>query len=386
MKKLTITEIWIIGLAIFSMLFGAGNIMLAINVGMRAGLHFSWANFAFLLSAVVMPIAGLVGVILFNGNYNKFFNRLGTIPGQLLVFLIMLIIGPLNVIPRIITLSYTMLEQFLPSNSLAYFSIAFLAITFLATFKESKVIGLLGKFISPILIVALTTIIGFGIFKSGSIIPTDSSIWEIFWRESKYGFVTFDLLGTIFFGSIVINLLKENRTEQLDNKSTLLAALYGGLVGSGILGLIYMGLAWIGNKHSYGLICGNEGELLREISLRILGPWGLMFMAVAVLMACFSTAIALMVVVSEYIQKNIFQSKISYTTSLIIVHVASYFPSTMGLSTALRLSIGPVASIIYPIVMMVTACNLAYKFWNFKPIKTLTLATAIGSTVLYLAW
>jgi len=87
MKKLTITEIWIIGLAIFSMLFGAGNIMLAINVGMRAGLHFSWANFAFLLSAVVMPIAGLVGVILFNGNYNKFFNRLGTIPGQLLVFL-----------------------------------------------------------------------------------------------------------------------------------------------------------------------------------------------------------------------------------------------------------------------------------------------------------
>jgi branched-chain amino acid:cation transporter, LIVCS family len=386
MKKITVTEIWIIGLAIFSMLFGAGNIMLAINVGMRAGFHFNWANFAFLLSAVIMPIAGLVGVILFNGDYNKFFNRLGKIPGQFLVFLIMLIIGPLNVIPRIITLSYTMLEQFLPSNSLAPFSIAFLAITFLATFKESKVISLLGKFISPTLIIALTAIIGFGILKPGSIIPTDSTIWNIFLRESKYGFVTFDLLGTIFFGSIVINLLKKNRTEHLDNKSTLLAALYGGLVGSGILGLIYTGLAWIGNKHSYGLICGNEGELLREISLRILGPWGLIFMAVAVLMACFSTAIALMVVVSEYIQKNIFQNKISYTTSLIMIHVASYFPSTMGLSIALRLSIGPVASIIYPIVMMVTACNLAYKFWNFKPIKLLTLATAIGSTVIYLAW
>ena len=69
-----------------------------------------------------------------------------------------------------------------------------------------------------------------------------------------------------------------------------------------------------------------------------------------------------------------------------MAHIASYCPSTMGLTTALRLSIGPVASIIYPIVMMVTACNLAYKFWGFKPIKLLTLATAIGSTILYLAW
>jgi len=189
MKKVTISEICIIGLAIFSMLFGAGNIMLAINVGMRAGFHFTWANFSFILTSVIMPIAGLIAVVLFNGDYNEYFNRLGKIPGQALIFLIMLIIGPLNVIPRIITLSHTMLEQFLPNNSLAPFAIAFLLLTFLATVKESKVISLLGRIISPTLIIALLVIIVVGMFKTGTVIPTTSSLWEIFWRESKYGFV-----------------------------------------------------------------------------------------------------------------------------------------------------------------------------------------------------
>ncbi|HBR70440.1 TPA: hypothetical protein DIC20_01780 [Candidatus Dependentiae bacterium] len=385
MKKVTISEICIIGLAIFSMLFGAGNIMLAINVGMRAGFHFTWANFSFILTSVIMPIAGLIAVVLFNGDYNEYFNRLGKIPGQALIFLIMLIIGPLNVIPRIITLSHTMLEQFLPNNSLAPFAIAFLLLTFLATVKESKVISLLGRIISPTLIIALLVIIVVGMFKTGTVIPTTSSLWEIFWRESKYGFVTFDLLGTIFFGSIVINLLKKDSQEKLSQQSTLRASLYGGLLGSALLGIVYVGLAWVGNKQSYGLTYINEGELLREIALRILGPWGLLFMATAVFMACFSTAIALMVVVSEYIQKNVSRNKLSYIQSLIAVHLATYFPSTMGLSAAMSLSIGPVASIIYPIVMMITACNLAYKFLGFKSIKMPTLITAIISTVLYLA-
>lgn len=385
MKKVTISEIWIIGLAIFSMLFGAGNIMLAINVGMRAGAHFTWANFSFILTSVLMPIAGLIGVVLFNGDYNAFFNRLGKIPGQFLIFLIMLIIGPLNVIPRIITLSHTMLEQFLPQNSLAPFAIIFLFLTFLATFKESKVISLLGRIISPTLIIALFIIILVGAFKTGTVIPATNSLWEIFWRESKYGFVTFDLIGTIFFGSIVINLLKKDQQEKLNQKSTLLTSLYGGLIGSALLGIVYVGLAWVGNKQSYGLTYINEGELLREIALRILGSWGLLFMAIAVLMACFSTAIALMVVVSEYIQKNISRNKLNYTHSLVAVHIATYFPSTMGLSAAMSLSMGPVASIIYPIVMAVTTCNLAYKFWGFKSIKIPTLITAIISTVLYLA-
>jgi len=383
-QKITSSQIWIIGLAVFSMLFGAGNIMLALNIGMRNGQHFYWANAGFLLTAVVMPIAGLIAVILFNGDYNAYFNRLGKIPGQLLVFLIMLIIGPLNVIPRIITLSHTLFENFLPANSLAPFTVLFLLLTFFATVKESKIISLLGRIISPLLIVTLTIIILVGIIKPGITIPTTTSIWDIFWRESKYGFVTFDLLGTIFFGSIIINLLKKEPGEEHSKKSVLLAALYGGLLGSTLLGIAYYGLSWIGNTQSYGLVHGNEGELLREISLRILGPWGLFFMGTAVLMACFSTAIALMVVVSEYIQKDVARNKISYVKSLILVHVASYFPSTLGLSTALSLSIGPIASIIYPVVMMVTACNLAYKFFDFKPIKILTLTTAIITTVLYL--
>jgi len=389
LKRFSLSQIWIIGLAIFSMLFGAGNIMLAINVGMRSGQHFWWAITGFILTSVLMPIAGLVSVVEFNGSYNKFFNRIGKIPGQLLVFLIMLIIGPLNVIPRIITLSHTLFERFLPANSLGYFTIAFLLLTFLATIRESKVIELLGKIISPTLIISLIVIISVGLYITGHHIPVAETTWNIFLRESKYGFVTFDLFGTIFFGSIVISLLKATEKNSIilknaPQKNITLTALYSGLLGSAILGIIYLGLALVGNLQSYGLTHTNEGELLRELAIRILGHWGMCFMGVAVLMACFSTAIALMVVVSEYIQKSVSKNKLSYVQSLTLVHIAAYFPSTMGLSIALKLSIGPIASIIYPVVMTITACNLAYQFYGFKPIKIPTLISAILSTMLYL--
>jgi branched-chain amino acid:cation transporter, LIVCS family len=386
MQHFSFSKIWIIGLAIFSMLFGAGNIMLAINVGMRSGQHFWWAIAGFILTSVIMPIAGLVSVVEFNGSYDKFFNRIGKVPGQMLIFLIMLIIGPLNVIPRIITLSYTLFERALPENSLPFFTIAFLALTFLATVRESRVIELLGKIISPTLIISLIVIITVGMYFSGHYLPTTDTIWHVFWRESKYGFVTFDLFGTIFFGSIVISLLKTTESTDTPRRSITLAALYGGLLGSAILAIVYFGLAFVGNMQSYGLIHSNEGELLREIATRILGQWGMYFMGIAVLMACFSTAIALMVVVSEYIQKTVAHNKLTYMQSLSLVHILTYFPSTMGLTTMLKMSIGPIASVIYPVVIAITACNLAYQFYGFRPIKVITLVTALISTTIYVLW
>src|SRR5580692_3107817 len=97
-----------ISLAIFCMLFGAGNLIYPLSVGRLAGSLAVFGIIGFFITAILLPLAGLVSMILFDGNYKAFFYRLGKAPGAFLIFVSMLIIGPIIVIPRCITLSHTM--------------------------------------------------------------------------------------------------------------------------------------------------------------------------------------------------------------------------------------------------------------------------------------
>lgn len=49
MKSISSLRIFTIGLALFSMLFGAGNLMYPIKVGMDSGEFTLWATLAFVL-------------------------------------------------------------------------------------------------------------------------------------------------------------------------------------------------------------------------------------------------------------------------------------------------------------------------------------------------
>src|SRR5262245_55918616 len=96
-----------IGLAMFSMFFGAGNVIFPLAVGQFAGDKNLFATLGLILTAAVMPIAGVMGMILYDGNYRDFFGRLGKIPGFLLALIIITLLGPLGSTPRCIALSYT---------------------------------------------------------------------------------------------------------------------------------------------------------------------------------------------------------------------------------------------------------------------------------------
>src|SRR5580700_8600887 len=95
-----------VSFAVFSMFFGAGNLIYPLEVGLTSGIDGIVGLVGFLLTAVALPFIGLFAMILFDGNYNEFFNRLGIVPGQMLLFVCLMIIGPVIAIPRIITLSH----------------------------------------------------------------------------------------------------------------------------------------------------------------------------------------------------------------------------------------------------------------------------------------
>jgi LIVCS family branched-chain amino acid:cation transporter len=392
MKKLFSSTTVVTGLAIFSMLFGAGNLMYPLTVGITSGDQTWLGMLGFFLSAVCLPVMGLIGMILFDGNYERFFGRLGHIPGSIMIFICMMIIGPMLAIPRITTLSHIMIAPFMPFlneitplNSFI-FSLIFLGITFLATYRENKIVEILGNFISPALLVSLAIIIIKGIASAQSTTHVDTPPAQIFSDNLIRGYETLDLLGALFFAAIVLNILKNTLGQQISQNPRLLAwvGLKAGLLGVTCLGAVYMGMSILGAYHGHGLATANAGELFREISFRILGAHGAFIIATAVLMACLSTAIALSAVVAEYAQFTIFRNKVNFVTALIITLLACIPLSIGGLGQILKLTAGPLIYIGTPILIAITVCNILYKLFGFKYIKLPVAVTAILAALSYL--
>lgn len=369
------------GLAIFAMFFGAGNLMFPPKVGLMAGDKTFWALLGFLITGVFLPVLGLVSILLFDGDYHKFFGRLGNIPGKLMVLFCLFIIGPAIVMPRIVTLSHTMISPFIPSISPLLFSAVFLFITFLATVRESKIIDLLGYIISPLLLISLAIIIFKGLIIRGPIAASEYSAAKLFWFNLKEGYNTLDILASIFFSSIIIHMLKQ-KLPQESLHSLAITGLKAGAIGTSLLGIIYSGLSYLGAYHGQGLENLHEGLLFSALSFRVLGQHGALIVATAVLMACFSTIIALAAVLAEYLEIDIFKNKISYQTGLIITLVATLIPATFGLGNILQFS-KPLIAIMYPAVIILTICNILYKMYDFKPVKIPVIITLIASFLNY---
>lgn len=394
MKKFLQSHIVTTGLAIFSMFFGAGNLMYPLRIGMESGTQVGWGLIGFLLTAACLPVLGLFAMILFDGDYRAFFNRLGASAGSIIIFLSLLIIGPLIAIPRIVTLSHTMTAPFIPFAFLQeitpissfVFSIIFLGITFLLTFRENNIVDVLGNVISPLLLGALAIIIGKGCLNAESATANTQPISEILLNSLSIGYETLDLLGAIFFSSIVLTILRKTAGKDVKSSPHALAimSLKSGALGGGLLALVYIGMSLLGVYYGQGITNVNSGELFSIVSFRILGESGALIIATAVLMACLSTAIALCAVIAEYIQYELSGNTISYVPALLITLVSCLPLSTAGLKSVLTLTGGPICYIGYPVIITLTFCNIAYKLFNFKPVKMPVLATFIVMLVSYL--
>ena len=73
-QKIRQSSIFTTGLALFSMFFGAGNLVFPLLIGQTVGAENVWFAIAGLgLTAVIVPFVGLASMLLFQANYYKFF-------------------------------------------------------------------------------------------------------------------------------------------------------------------------------------------------------------------------------------------------------------------------------------------------------------------------
>jgi branched-chain amino acid:cation transporter, LIVCS family len=366
MNKLFKSETITIGLAMFSMFFGAGNIIFPLSVGQHTADKNFYAMLGLIITAVIVPIAGVISIILFDGNYRTFFNRLGKIPGFIISLIIISLLGPFGSTPRCIALSYSTLTASFLNLSPMLYSALVCGIIFLFTVRKNYLLTLLGWVLTPLLLSALITIIFMGFTVSKELQIINETNTYAFLHGLKEGYNTMDLLAAFFFSSTIFNILKNKLKNEEKNHVNI--ACRASIVGVFLLALIYIGFSYLAAFHGHNLTITGKDKLLAAITMKLAGTSAGSLVCITVSLACLTTAIALISAFTDFIHKEVFKEKINYRKILIWSLILTFLISTFnfqGISSFLE----PILQICYPGLIALTIFNIAYCLINFKPVK-----------------
>lgn len=234
-------------------------------------------------------------------------------------------------------------------------------------------VGIIGNFLTPILLVSLAVIIIRGLMADS--IPGLNENPQTNFAMFKHGFIagykTFDIFAALFFASAIIPAFQVVLGKRLETcKASLIKlALQSSAVGIFLLFAVYAGLSYVAANLHGGLSTVTEDKLLGTIATMTMGPIAGLMANLVVSMACLTTAISLAVVSAEFFRREIFFNKISYLNNLIMVMAISLGFACLGFSGIMTFVL-PILAIICPAVITLIIVNGLNYFTGFKYIKT----------------
>ena len=282
MQKLSGRKLLLIGFTLFSMFFGAGNLIFPPDLGAKAGIHFWPAFLGLAISAVGLPVAGVVAVARAQG-LEKLAGRVHPVFAQVFMILIYLSIGPCLAIPRTASTSFAMLAPLVGTGAglqLGY-SAVFFAAAFLVALQPERLTRWLGRLLCPCLLVLILVLFGGCLLhplagQYGA--PTPEYTSGAVLQGVLYGYQTMDTLAALNFGAVIaLNIRAQGVTRQEEvQRSTILA----GFVAGGLLLAVYAMLGHAGALTGAavpGLATG--ADVLTVLADRLFGKAGLVLLA-----------------------------------------------------------------------------------------------------------
>ena len=376
----TSKDVVVVGFALFAMFFGAGNLIFPPFLGVISGSSWLTGFGGFILADIGLALIAVYSASKSNGDVNKLLSRSGKSLGIILGSAIMICLGPLLAIPRTAATTFEMgISPIFSGFSPILFSIIFFVITFLLTIKPSKVVDIIGQFLTPALLIALSVLIVKGIISPLGEMNLPSVSGNLFSEGVKQGYQTMDALAAVALSAVIITSLTNKGYKDENQKSKL--TLKAGIVAAIGLVLVYGGLTYLGATVSkiYGQNV-SQTALIVEITASLLGNTGKVILAIIVMLACLTTAIGLTSATAQFFEK-ITNGKLKYELIVTIVCVFSAIVSNFGVSTIITFS-GPILDIIYPATIVLVIMNLfANKIKNRNVFKGATYIALIVSIV-----
>ena len=359
----------------FSLFFGAGNLILPPNLGNQAGTDWHIVTIGFLCSAVVIPILAIYGHAKLQGNLADFAKKVSP---KLSIFyaLIIYTISIALPAPRTASVTHEMaISPYFDIHSWMTSSIYFLGVLIFA-FNRTKVLSIIGKYLTPIILVLLFSIIVLGFFIE---VPkmNPSTFENTFSAGILEGYQTFDAIGGVVVGGVIVmSLFLQGKYTYIEKKKMITkAGLYAGI---GLL-VVYSGLIAVG-AHFSNIEVTSRVSFLNFLSVQTLGNHGTILLAVLVALACFTTAVGIVTGTGDYVQGLFKSTPWVYKITIAFACVIGIFMGQLDVSSIIHIAY-PALLLIYPITIVLIILNIVSKNWSsskvFKAVVGITLLCSL---------
>jgi len=369
-------EIWIAGFALFSLFFGAGNLILPPTLGLKSGLDWWIVVLGFVLTAVTIPILAIFAHAKLQGTLYDFGKKVSPIFSTIYCFLIYSIAIAIPS-PRTAAVTHEMTVQPFTEATALYTSVIYFVLVFIFAINRSRIIGLIGKFLTPIIVLILMIIIGIAIFTSpGNINP--SAFTTPFVDGILEGYQTFDAIGGVVVGAVIIISLNYSSHTTFDARKKLIRQA-GLIAGTGLL-LIYGGLILSGSLFSSTFAeNASRTEVLSSLSTQTLGNLGTTFLSVLVALACFTTAVGIVTGTADYVKGICNDSQKAYFITAAIASLIGIIVGSYQVDFIITLAV-PALMFLYPITIVLILLNIVDdKFASKLVFRGVVLVTFIFS-------
>lgn len=385
--KLSRSKMLVISFMLFSLFFGAGNLIFPPFLGQNAGSSTLPAMLGFLLTAVVLPVLGVVVVARFDG-LDRLGRTVGDSFGLLFAVLIYLSIGPGLGIPRAASVPFEMaVAPYLPEGAgeslwrLVY-SLVFFLVALWLCMTPSKLVERIGHVLTPSLL-ALLLVLFVSFLYRGQVqvaAPQPEYAHAPFLKGFAEGYNTMDTIAALNFGLVIATTLESFGVEKKRNRMhhTVLAGLFAG----SILTLVYVLLSYMG-RCSSGVypVQENGAWTLRCIVYQVFGAPGAVLLAAIFTLACLTTCVGLINSISQYF--SILFPRVTYRAWVLIITLFSFLVCNLGLNVILSISV-PILNAIYPVAIVLILLGLTDGLWKgSRRIYRMVVAGTGAVSVLY---
>lgn len=367
-----------IGFMLFSMLFGAGNLIFPAYLGQAAGENVWQAVIGFIISDAGLAVLSFIAIAK-SGTFDTLVNRVNPTFAFLFPMAIYLSIGPGLAIPRAGSLAYEMgAKPFLPNLiesspvGLLVYTIVFFSLVFWFAKSPSKLVERFGKILTPSLLLLMIIVFikalftDLSSFKEATLSYKENPISQGFLD----GYQTMDAIGALIYGIIFTNIFKSRKISNQTLQVKYLAIF--GIICGLLLTFCYLVIAYLGASAQVTEKVDNGAIVLSTVLHQLFGQSGMIVLGLIFTLACLSVCIGLITSCAQYFSSVI--PKLSYLKWAILLCLISGFVANLGLSQILKVSI-PVLGLVYPMAITLIILGLLHDRLPFKgrPVYVMTI-------------
>ena len=381
-------ETLITAFALFSLFFGAGNLLLPPLLGYNAGEDWMWVTFGFMITAVVIPILGILAHARLQGTMYDFGKKVS--PAFSTVYCITVYLISVTIpSPRTASATHEMAIYPAFGTSPLVTSSIYFVLVLIFVLNRSKILNFIGKFLTPLIVLMLFAVIGIGLFTSDGLM-NESSFDASVVKGVLEGYQTFDAIGAVVVGAVVIISLNLKGLTSFEAKKRIIRKS-GFIAGLGLL-LIYAGLISVGSFFGSDIQIDNalssdmqRANLLRGISIASLGAFGNKILSILIALACFTTAVGIVTGTADYFKGLFKGSQNVYVITGILACCVGVLIGQLDFHSIVVIAI-PALMFIYPITIILILLNvLPEKLASAKVFKAVVVTTMVFSVPDFLA-